>query len=354
MRRALLLSFNMSSSLVAAAAAGDCETVERLLACNIDVNAAADTNGTALEAASLEGHGSVVTLLLGARADVNVADSNGWTALHNAVSSGHLNVSRNLLEARADINATTIDGSTALHLVADADPKVDFKLIAGSDAQGRTSFFAPALVQCLCAAGANVDQASNDGSTPLHEAATVVASSTVLALRSNGANAAAVDKEGRTPLQVVGMRATPTGPSAAETMDRIRSLLCNNTQEGAANSLTAATADNSAAGCATDVPDQPVHVSANHCGDDDKTEEEDEEESLSWSLALDAVRKRLQAQKLHQHDREGQRLSKKRDLLAETLEEDLLFLGLAGGEATSSTSQSVVSKRAKHRWSDEK
>ena len=62
--------------------------------------------------------------------------------------------------------------------------------------------------------------------------------------------------------------------------------------------------------------------------------------NLSWSLALDAVRKRLQAQKLHQHDREGQRLSKKRDLLAETVEEDLLFLGLAGGEATSSTSQS--------------
>lgn len=269
-----------NEQLVLAASSGDIEAVLSLLS-GADVNAIADST-TALEAAALEGHEGVVQILLAAGAHVAAADANGWNSLHNAVYSGHLEVVRMLLDHRADANALTSDHRTPLHLVADADPKVDFKLTVEGPS-GRTSFFAPALVQYLCAAGASVNFPSADGSTPLHAAASVSAGSTVLALCSNGADCNATDSDGRTPLQVVGKVVRPKGPTAAETLDRLREML-----RGGRSSASTAHADSHAGSSSGAAPTQaPTEGLAMDVDED--------EESLSWSAALDAAKERLWA-----------------------------------------------------------
>ena len=247
--------------------------MRRLLDAGVDVDSAQDGETTALEAASLEGHLDIVQSLLQAKANILAADANGWTALHNAASGGHLSVISALLAASGcSANSRTSDGSTPLHLVALADPKVDFKLVAGSDAQGRTAFFAPALVQTLCTAGADPNAASDDSSTPLHEAAAVVAHSTALALLSNGADASLRDSDGKTPLDVAGSRCKV----AAETLQRLRDILA--TGGGAAEG---------------DAPGS----SGTDAADRDGAQEADDENVRSWAAALDAVSEKLRSRK---------------------------------------------------------
>ena len=256
-------------ALVAAAATGNEPVLLALLQQGVRDSSA--TAGTALEAAALEGHESTVRLLLNAGvSDLWACDENGWTALHNAVSGGHPAVARLLLEAGSDARARATDGSTPLHLVCEADPKIDFKLVAGSDGRGRTAFFAPALVQTLCSAGALVNAPAGDGSTPLHEAAAVGAGSTVLALLSNGADPTAVNADGRTPYAVIGSRSRGL---AADTLDRLRATL--------ADEATGATSPEN----------EPMD-------DDDPQNGSSDGGELDWAVALATVRERMQAQRL--------------------------------------------------------
>lgn len=95
---------------------GHVETVEKLLAANVDVNAAADI-GTAmagltdrrtpLQAAAKEGHLDIAERLLAANADPNAADdeNGGRTALQAAAEGGRLDIVERLLAANADVNA---------------------------------------------------------------------------------------------------------------------------------------------------------------------------------------------------------------------------------------------------------
>lgn len=257
------------------------ESIGRLLDAGVDVNPDGDET-TALEAASLEGHLDIVQSLLAAKANTAAADANGWNSLHNAASGGHLSVLSALLAAGGgcSANARTNDGSTPLHLVALADPKVDFKLVAGSDAQGRTAFFAPALVQTLCTAGADPNAASADSSTPLHEAAANSAASTALALLSNGADPSLRDGDGKTPLDVAGSRCKV----APETLQRLREILA--TDGGNAVELAAGGSTTSG----TEVA--PEREDASQDG-----AEADDENDLSWAAALNAVSEKLRSRK---------------------------------------------------------
>ena len=247
----------MVHELVAAAATGDTHTVNALIGNGVDVSSRCeDQDSTAIEAAALEGHSAVVEQLLAAGAEVNSADANAWTALHNAVAAGHLSLARTLLVCPAvDVQAQTAAGLTALHLVSEADPKVDFKVFQGG-VDGRSAFFAPALVQTLCNACANVNAAAHDGSTPLHQAAATAACSTIIALLSNQADMTAADHAGRLPWELVGTRANG---AAAETLDRLRSMLT------------------------VHALDEPV-----------VTNSDEDEVNASWAAALEAVRMRLQ------------------------------------------------------------
>jgi len=95
-----------------AAGEGQLAIVEKLLAANADINAAATDRSsglTALQAAAKAGHLAIVEKLLAANADVNAAatgGSGGRTALEAAAEKGYLNVVEKLLSANADANAT--------------------------------------------------------------------------------------------------------------------------------------------------------------------------------------------------------------------------------------------------------
>lgn len=158
---------------------------------------------------------------------VSAADSNGWTALHNAMLAGaaSLPIATALVAHGASVAAATNDGETPLHLCHEADPKIDWKVSRGSTADGRTSFFAAALVQLLIDAHADPNATTSDGdaSTPLHLASAVGASATVMALLHSGADVRARDRAGRTALQRAGQDAAR--PLTHEHAVRLRVLL---------------------------------------------------------------------------------------------------------------------------------
>lgn len=228
-----------------------------------------------LQAAALDGDESTVRSLLAGAADVLSVDSNRWSSLHNAMLVTHpsaLGVVNALLAARANVHARTKDGKTPLHLAHEADPKVDWKMISGADGAGRTAFLAPAIVQTLVAAHADPNAASVSGSTPLHEAASAGASSCVLALCHSRANLLAVDNEGRTPLQCVGVLATAAGSS--EHFMRIREMLTPS-------------------------------LSVDGVAAEEQQDEDDPAADEAWSDALDALQQRMQRLR-HSHGVDGQ------------------------------------------------
>ena len=73
---------------------------------------------------------------------------------------------------------------------------------ASDDHQGKSGL---AIVRALLAAGANVDERSARGETPLHRAATAGWPQAVEALLSAGADPSAVDEDGQTPLHCAAM-----------------------------------------------------------------------------------------------------------------------------------------------------
>ncbi|RYP67687.1 hypothetical protein DL771_007094 [Monosporascus sp. 5C6A] len=98
---------------------GDHETVTRLLADVVDINAKNHAGWTALHMASRWGHGNVVEELLhNDGIDVNLKREGDWTALHRASIEGHGNVVEELLADRVDVNAKNHAGWTALHMAS--------------------------------------------------------------------------------------------------------------------------------------------------------------------------------------------------------------------------------------------
>ena len=142
--------------LVAAAERGDVEEVW-VLSAGVDVDDARDALGnTALLVAAREGHLGVVGILLLKFAYIYAMNRNGDTALHVAAGNGHPNVVALLLENCANVENC-----------ADVDPK------------------------------------NNDRRTPLHSAAaTGRCLDVVKSLVEKGADVAAVDRHGDTPLDI--------------------------------------------------------------------------------------------------------------------------------------------------------
>ncbi len=103
-----------STPLIAAAAAGDLELVEVLLARGANPDAQAGDGRTPLHAA-VESEGgeslAVVARLIAAGADLHVVGMNGWTPLHLAAARGFEPKARLLLDAGAEVDRrATIDG----------------------------------------------------------------------------------------------------------------------------------------------------------------------------------------------------------------------------------------------------
>ena len=142
---------NGSTPLYLAAQYGYVEVVKMLLAARgIKVDLANEIGATPLCVAAQDGHVEVVKLLLAAPGiNVNSATSDlGSTPLSLAAHCGHEDVVELLLHAPdIDINARKHSGPTSLYLAAQKN--------------------IPGIVEQLLKRGADVNLATNDGSTPL-------------------------------------------------------------------------------------------------------------------------------------------------------------------------------------------
>ena len=147
---ALLLERGAELDLFAAAARGEDERVEALLAAEPELSKAHSADGwTALHLAAHFGRAETVAFLLIRGADVNARSSNAManTPLHAAMVGRHREVVELLLDNGADVNARQHGGYTALHAAAlHGDPGlVELLLARGADPlvatdRGQTAF----------------------------------------------------------------------------------------------------------------------------------------------------------------------------------------------------------------------
>jgi len=146
----LLVARGAALSLFEAAAAGEIERVERLLAESpADVNAYSGDGWTPLHLAAFFGHAKIVELLLAQGADVTARSKNpnGNTPLHAALAANQKMAAGLLIGHGADLDAADAGGWRPLHLAA-ANNNVE-------------------SMRTLVAQGADVRAANKDGLTPL-------------------------------------------------------------------------------------------------------------------------------------------------------------------------------------------
>ena len=180
---------NGMTPLFLASGEGHQSCVRTLLAFGVAVDEATDTGCTALFVASKLGHAECLDVLIEARADVE-ALSYFWSPLRAACYRSRAACVQRLIRAGAMINAECLeDQISALHeaiigtgegslecvqSLLDAKAAVNH-VCAGEtpllQAIGKFGTTRITIVQALLAAGANVNDADEDGCTPLHRAA---------------------------------------------------------------------------------------------------------------------------------------------------------------------------------------
>ena len=146
----LLVARGASLSLFEAAAAGEVERVERLVAGDPStVNTYSADGWTPLHLAAFFGHTKIAELLLSSDADVAARsrNSNGNTPLHAALAGNHKMVAGLLIGRGGDVNASDAAGWRPLHLAA-ANNNLD-------------------AIKALTAQGADVGAGNGEGRTAL-------------------------------------------------------------------------------------------------------------------------------------------------------------------------------------------
>lgn len=187
----------MATPLHDAVLSGDAERVRALITPGLDINERDSSGVAAIHLAALEGHIEMLEILINNGADVNIAvnssrtKSRFYTHLHeftplHIAANFHFTANINsfeiagLLIARgADVNQKSDDGQSPLHL-------------AVRRANDR-------LVELLITNGADVNAKDFEDYTPLHNAAWNGRLGVVEVLVSNGANIDASAYDGRTP-----------------------------------------------------------------------------------------------------------------------------------------------------------
>jgi ankyrin repeat protein/beta-lactamase regulating signal transducer with metallopeptidase domain len=171
-----------------AAAAGDLEKVNKLLAQGADLNGKDKDGWTPLHHAAWNGRRDVAAVLIAKGANVNATNATNRTALHLAAAFGDRFVPELLLAKGANINARDEAGDTPLHVAA------GFWCVNED------------LLELLIEKGADVNARNGTGQTPLHLAVMSAgrrkSENAVEFLLAHGADINARDKDGRTPLHV--------------------------------------------------------------------------------------------------------------------------------------------------------
>ena len=186
---------------------GNIQAVREAIISGVNVNAADDFGRTPLILAAHKGHDEIVNALLDSGADPNHKNAGGMTALMLSAWRGYAEIVSALLHAGADPNAKNNDGETALMFAA---------MCGHYD-----------ILHSLIESGADVNIAENEnGITALmfaagHWRAGGDSSNMVNALLDVGANAKAIDIDGRTALDIA--RDNP-GIEDPDTLKRLEAL----------------------------------------------------------------------------------------------------------------------------------
>ena len=173
-----------STPLIDAAWSGNAETCQFLLQHGADVNAVhQEAHSTALEYAVLTGRVAIVKLLLSAGARVDKEYRDRQTVLHLAAERGNSQIVELLLAAHADVGAVDSEDNTPL----------DEALLHGQVQAVRT----------LIAHGADAKRVhASDNRGTLHEVAIKGFAPMVQPIVDAGADPAARDRSGQTPLDL--------------------------------------------------------------------------------------------------------------------------------------------------------
>lgn len=236
--------------LLFAAQDGYTDIVNVLVSAGADVDRGTDDNWTALMIASQNGHEDTVAALLAAGANPRVGRASNWTALHSAALRNRPGIVGQLLAAGAPTEAAE-RGFTPLTIAAQEGVDAIATLLIdggarldGAPAAGPTPLYMavqngyPTMAELLLAAGANpaeggtndppmvtvgardrneiaailvnagadIDQARDDGFTALHWAAYRDNAELVQILLDLGADTGVVDNGGSTPLDIAVQR----------------------------------------------------------------------------------------------------------------------------------------------------
>lgn len=163
------------TALMFAAGWGDASKVQALLDAGANPNARAGDGWTALMFAAARGEVESVRALAGAGADVNASNKWRQTALIAAARSNSLEKLAALLDSGAVAGAADQNGETALHVAASSDVSAE-------------------LLELLIRRGAPIDQADQDGVTPLMRSAERADKAQVEVLLKAGASTSIKDK----------------------------------------------------------------------------------------------------------------------------------------------------------------
>jgi ankyrin len=150
--------------LLFAARVGDIEAATFLLAAGADVNEATPNNLSALVVAAHSGNGAFASFLVDRGAAVN-ADGGGYTALHAAILRGDPALVKTLVAHGADVHATLRNGTPSRYYSKDYAFNED--LVGATPLWLAARFGEPDMIRTLAAAGADVNGAIADGTTPL-------------------------------------------------------------------------------------------------------------------------------------------------------------------------------------------
>ncbi len=202
----MLAQVQAQAAIHQAAADGEIERFKLLISEGPDVNAKDEKGLTPLHHAAREGHKEIVEVLLSHGADVNLAEKyNNRTAAEFAMKGNHNEVAELLISKGADISPLHF----ALHMKDEA--KARSLIEGGADVNNRTPKGTTPLnraigkglkdiVELLIARGADVNAGHYWGWTPLHGAAEEGHKDIVKLLIAKGANVKARDGASRTPL----------------------------------------------------------------------------------------------------------------------------------------------------------
>jgi ankyrin repeat protein len=221
-----------SSPLAEAVKLGDLALVGQLLDGGADVESPNGDGQTALMLAARAGALGVAKLLVERGADVNATEAwRSQTALMWAVDGNHPELAQFLIDEGANVNARASANTWDSQITS--EPRAQYRPVGGLSVllyaarSGCTR-----CVRSLLEAGANIDQPTPEGVTPLMLAIDNLRYDTARLLLDEGANPHVWDWYGRTPLYVAVDMSTyearqgqPTASSETSATDVIRLLL---------------------------------------------------------------------------------------------------------------------------------